>query len=245
MLWQQLTWHDVTAATPLSLSRIFLVQKSTLNYILLHRESAVAGGQAIVLDPSFWVRRKVPQHRWQINHIPTMYSNNQIFFTNVPTNEINPLAFQRQLISSTTIFNAKNPLNEVQIDAFDQPPFQHPLTVSISLSSYLHVTVIPWYPLMDSLLWVFPSSGFFSFQQTSSAPLSWGPHWWYYSHPSLVGKFRSSSKIICLVIHNLRFRSTNEKGNATWGTVESSSLQERKEKDWQFVKRRWISQKSL
>ena len=31
-------------------------------------------------------------------------------------------------------------------------------------------------------------------------------------------------------IPNLRFQSTNEKGNATWGTVDSSSLQKRKEK---------------
>ena len=41
----------------------------------------------------------------------------------------------------------------------------------------------------------------FPFLWTPSAPLCWGPRCWYYPYPSSVGKFKCSSKIICLFIY--------------------------------------------
>ena len=119
MLRQQHVWHDVTPATPLSLSRNF---SSTEIYVKICRFCScfccianlllqVHNGQATMLDPSFWVRPEVPQHRRKINHIPTMKFTNPIIPMKVPTISINPPPFQSELTFSNTAFNAQNPLN--------------------------------------------------------------------------------------------------------------------------------------
>ena len=119
MLRQQHVWHDVTAATPLSLSRNF---SGTEIYVKICRFCCcfccianlllqVRNGQATMLDPSFWVRHEVPQHRRKINHIPTMKFTNPIIPMKVPTISINPPPFQSELTFSNTAFNAQNPLN--------------------------------------------------------------------------------------------------------------------------------------
>ena len=84
IIWQQLAWHDMAAATPLSLSRKF---SGTEVYVEVRRLCCcfswitnlllqVRNGQAPMLDPSFCVRRELPQRRRKINTIPPMKSTN-------------------------------------------------------------------------------------------------------------------------------------------------------------------------
>ena len=146
MLRQQHVWHDVTAATPLLLSRNF---SGTEIYVKICRFCScfccianlllqVHNGQATMLDPSFWVRHEVPQHRRKINHIPTMKFTNPIIPMKVPTISINPPPFQSELTSSNTSsypchrFTTVSALIDIVRSNFHRPEYAHRKLISVS-----------------------------------------------------------------------------------------------------------------
>ena len=55
-------------------------------------------------------------------------------------------------------------------------------------------------PVLANVIHSNPIVSDFSYSVISSAPLSWGPRCWLYSHPSPVGKLKCSIKIICFDI---------------------------------------------
>ena len=59
-------------------------------------------------------------------------------------------------------------------------------------------------PVLVNVIHSNPISSDFSYSMISSAPLSWGPWCGHYSHPSPVGKFKFSIKIIFFIIIKLK-----------------------------------------